>query len=54
MTKAEQQTILRCAPEDGEASVWSEQSVARRKVENAAYRPWALSRPRNRAGWRRP
>jgi len=49
MTKAEQETVFSCAAEDGKVSVWSEQSVARRKLENAAYRPWPLSRPRNRA-----
>jgi len=53
MTKPEQETVFRWAAEDGKVSVWSEQSVARRKLENAAYRPWPLSRPRNRAGWRR-
>ena len=49
MTKAEQETVFRWAAEDGKVSVWSEQSVARRKLENAACRPWPLSRPRNRA-----
>ena len=46
MTKAEQETVFHWAAEDGKVSVWSEQSVARRKLEKAGYRPWPLSRPR--------
>jgi len=48
MTKAEPETVFRWAAEDGKVSVWSEQSVARRKFENATYRPWPLSQPRRR------
>jgi hypothetical protein len=43
MTKAEQETIFRWAADEGEVSVWTSQSLVRRKLEKAGYHPYRVS-----------